>query len=46
MDIVLHPQFDQNRWVYLAYHKPTSDGGGATTLMRAAWDGVVAGRWA
>lgn len=39
MDIVLHPQFAQNRWVYLAYHKPTGDGGGATTLMRATWDG-------
>jgi quinoprotein glucose dehydrogenase len=40
MDIVLHPQFGQNRWVYVAYHKPTSDGVGATTLMRATWDGA------
>ena len=23
MDVVLHPQFDTNRWVYLTYHKPT-----------------------
>jgi len=46
MDIVLHPHFAQNRWVYLAYHKPTRDGGGATTLMRATWDGssLVDGR--
>ena len=21
MDVVLHPQFDRNRWVYLTYHK-------------------------
>lgn len=40
MDVVLHPQFQANHWVYLTYHKPTSDGGGATTLARARWDGA------
>ncbi len=46
MDVVLHPQFAQNHWVYLTYHKPTSDGGGAATVMRATWDGsaLVDGR--
>jgi glucose/arabinose dehydrogenase len=39
MDVVLHPEFAQNRWVYLTYHKPTSDDAGATTLMRARWNG-------
>jgi glucose/arabinose dehydrogenase len=41
MDVSLHPQFDQNRWVYLTYHKPLGgDGGGATTLARGTWDGT------
>ena len=22
MDIALHPQFDQNKWIYISYHKP------------------------
>jgi aldose sugar dehydrogenase len=39
MDVVLHPQFDQNRWVYLTYHKPTGNGKGATTLARGTWNG-------
>ena len=38
MDIALHPQFAQNHFVYLAYHKPTANGG-ATTLARGRWDG-------
>ena len=39
MDVVLHPQFETNRWVYLTYHKPAGDGAGATTLARATWNG-------
>ena len=39
MDIALHPQFRENHWVYLAYHKPTPAGEGATTLARAVWNG-------
>lgn len=38
MDVALHPQFAQNHFVYLAYHKPTPNGG-ATTLARGRWDG-------
>lgn len=40
MDVVLHPQFDRNRWVYLTYHKPTASGEGATTLARGTWNGT------
>jgi aldose sugar dehydrogenase len=39
MDVVLHPRFEENHWIYLTYHKPTADGGGATTLARATWNG-------
>jgi glucose/arabinose dehydrogenase len=39
MDVVLHPRFPENHWVYLVYHKPTPDGEGATTLARGVWDG-------
>ena len=46
MDVALHPRFTQNHWVYLTYHKPTSNGVGATTVMRATWNGsaLVEGR--
>ena len=40
MDVVLHPKFASNRWVYLAYHQPAADGAGATTLARGTWDGT------
>ena len=51
MDVVLHPRFAENKWVYIAYHKPvpnpdappTASGApamaGATTLMRGTWNG-------
>jgi aldose sugar dehydrogenase len=39
MDVVLHPRFDTNRWVYLTYHKAAGDGAGAITLARATWNG-------
>ena len=41
MDIALHPQFASNGWIYLAYHKPTADGEGATTLARGRWNGTA-----
>jgi glucose/arabinose dehydrogenase len=41
MDVVLHPRFAENRLVYLTYHKPTTDGGGATTLARGTWNGTA-----
>jgi aldose sugar dehydrogenase len=39
MDVVLHPRFDENRLIYLTYHKPTAEGG-ATTLARGRLDGT------
>lgn len=39
MDVVLHPRFPENRWVYFAYHKPVENGEGATTLARGTWNG-------
>ena len=39
MDIALHPRFSDTHWVYLAYHKPSDSGQGATTLARATWNG-------
>lgn len=41
MDVVLHPRFSENRLVYFTYHKPASDGGGATTLGRRTWNGTA-----
>ena len=41
MDVVLHPQFEQNHWVYLTYHKPTATDSGATTLARGEWNGTA-----
>lgn len=40
MDVSLHPRFEENHWVYMTYHKPTSSGAGATTLARGTWDGT------
>lgn len=48
MDIALHPRFQENRWVYLAYHKPRgtdigADGAEApvasNAILRGTWDG-------
>lgn len=39
MDVVLHPDFDDNRWVYLSYHRPTPDDAGETVLARGRWNG-------
>ncbi len=47
MDVVLHPRFADNRFIYLSYHKPvpitTANGtkglGGATTIARGTWNG-------
>jgi glucose/arabinose dehydrogenase len=38
LDVVLHPQFAQNQWVYLSYSKASADGARNTTA-------VVRGRW-
>lgn len=33
MDVVLHPDFASNRWVYLSFSKPVGDGSSATTAI-------------
>ncbi len=45
MDVVLHPRFAENHFVYLSYHKPVPDGAGGmageTTLARGVWNGTA-----
>jgi glucose/arabinose dehydrogenase len=41
MDIALHPDFNHNKWVYLAYHKPVGGDAGETVLARGTWDGTA-----
>lgn len=40
LDVVLHPGFDENRWVYLAYSKEV-DGRGRTALARGRLAGAT-----
>ena len=39
MDIVLHPNYAQNRWVYFTYHKPIGNNLASNAVGRAVWDG-------
>ena len=39
MDVALHPQFNDNRLVYLTYTKPVGNGRGAPALARGRLDG-------
>jgi len=39
MDVVLHPEFETNRWIYLSYHRPVDDNYGETVLARGTWTG-------
>jgi len=39
MDVALHPQFAQNRFVYLTYTKPLDDKKRVAALARGRWDG-------
>jgi len=39
MDIALHPNFAQNRWIYISYHKPLAPGIAANAILRGTWDG-------
>jgi aldose sugar dehydrogenase len=41
MDIALHPKFSENRWVYLAYHRPAGGDVGETVLARGTWNGTA-----
>jgi glucose/arabinose dehydrogenase len=38
-DVTLHPQFAQNRFVYLSYNKPIDEQKSGLGLARGAWDG-------
>lgn len=38
LDIVLHPDYENNGWIYISYSKPGS-GGGHTAIMRAKLEG-------
>ena len=49
MDIALHPNFAQNHWIYISYHKPmgtakTADGArdypvASNSILRGTWNG-------
>lgn len=39
MDVVLHPQFDQNHFVYISYTKPIDEKKRVLALARSVWDG-------
>ena len=38
MDVVLHPRFRDNRFVYLSYHRPAGEDAGETVLARGRWE--------
>ena len=38
MDVVLHPQFAQNHFVYFSYHRPVGENDGETMLARGRWE--------
>ena len=39
MDVVLHPKFTENQFVYLCYTKPLDATRAATAIARGRWDG-------
>jgi aldose sugar dehydrogenase len=39
MDIALHPNFAQNKWIYISYHKPIARGVAVNSVLRGTWDG-------
>jgi aldose sugar dehydrogenase len=41
MDVVLHPRFTENRWIYLSYHRPAGNKQGETVLARGTWNGTT-----
>jgi glucose/arabinose dehydrogenase len=38
-DVVLHPQFATNHYVYLSYNKPRGESGSVLAIARGTWDG-------
>ncbi len=41
-DVVTHPKYDENGWIYIAYAKMFEDSAAATTIMRFKLDGNMA----
>jgi glucose/arabinose dehydrogenase len=41
MDVVLHPQFATNNFVYLSYAKPLNEKETATAIARGRWNGTA-----
>lgn len=39
MDVVLHPNFAQNRWIYFTYTKPHDANRRSAVIARGRWDG-------
>jgi glucose/arabinose dehydrogenase len=39
MNVALHPQFEQNRSIYLSYTKPLGDNRNTIAVARGRWDG-------
>src|SRR5262249_8154427 len=39
MDVVLHPKFAENKWIYLTYTKPLDERRRVAALARGRWDG-------
>jgi glucose/arabinose dehydrogenase len=39
LEVLPHPNFADNRWLYLTYSKPCEQGGATTALMRGRFDG-------
>jgi len=39
MDVVLHPKFAENHWVYLTYTKPLDEKRRVVALARGVWEG-------
>ena len=38
MDVVLHPRFADNHFVYFSYHRPVGEDAGETMLARGRWE--------
>jgi glucose/arabinose dehydrogenase len=38
LDVVPHPDFERNRWLYLSYSKPLPDGESTTAVIRARFE--------
>jgi glucose/arabinose dehydrogenase len=38
-DLALHPNYEQNHYVYFTYHKPIANGEPVMALARGRWDG-------